>query len=117
MNYFASMVLLSSSVLDQLPVCVGADVQCFKLHLAEQALEIDKLRGDKTSLTEQLSLSSAAQKVAIDAATVANSYAQKIQAESQLHWYEKPVWWFALGFLAASAACIGLAAAVNHVTR
>lgn len=101
----------------KLPQCVETDIQCFKLHLADELLHTDDLQQQLDATKGQLSLAQQAEKIALDTAGVANNYAQKIQAAGQSHWYESPTLWFALGFLCASAVAIGIAAAINHVTR
>ena len=112
--FFASTIL-SNSVIPTIPACEGNDIGCYKLHLADQALEIDRLKADKDSLVQQLSLAQIGQKVALDAAGVANGYAQRIQQETQGHWYEKPALWFVLGGIVVGAVSIGMAAAFHYV--
>lgn len=100
-----------------LPACDPLDVNCLRLHLADQVLQIRDLTQQLESKTQQLDLAKAAEQAGLNAAKSANEYAQKIQVESRGHWYESTVLWFALGFLVASAVSIGLAAAFAHVTR
>lgn len=117
MIFCAVLAYSNSAGAATLPACLDADVGCLKLHLVDQQLQIQDLTQQRDSLTGQLSLSNAATKVALDAGAMANNYAQSIAKDAQGHWYERPIFWFALGFLAASALSIGLAAAINHVTR
>lgn len=103
--------------LPALPACDALDVNCLKLHLADQVLQIRDLSQQLDSKTQQLDIAKASEAAALSAAKSANEYAQKIQLESRGHWYESPALFFALGFLVASAASIGLAAAFAHVSR
>lgn len=100
-----------------LPACDLLDVNCLKLRLADQVLQIRDLTQQLDAKTQQLDLAKAAEQAGLNAAKSANEYAQKIQVESQGHWYQSTVLWFALGFLTASAAAIGLAGAFAHITR
>lgn len=100
-----------------LPACDLLDVNCLKLRLADQVLQIRDLTQQLDAKTQQLDLAKAAEQAGLNAAKSANEYAQKIQMESRGHWYESPVLFFALGFFVASAVSIGLAAAFAHVSR
>lgn len=115
--FCALLVFSSSAGAATLPACLDADVGCLKLHLVDQQLQIQDLAQQRDSLTGQLTLANETTKATLAAARLANNYAANIANEAQGHWYERPVLWFALGFLASAAACIGIAAAINHVTR
>ncbi len=115
---FGAILALSSySVPASLPVCDSIDSTCLKLHIADELLQIQDLTQQLNATKGQLDLAKLAEQAAINAATVANGYAQKIQSETQSHWYQAPVLWLSLGFVVASAISIGLAAAFAHVAR
>ncbi len=117
MKILALALAMSIAQQPPLPACDPLDVNCLKLHLADQILQIKDLSQQLDSKTQQIDIAKAAEQAALNAAKSANEFAQKIQVESRGHWYESTVLWFALGFLTASAAAIGLAGAFAHITR
>ena len=115
--FSAFMSLSSQSVAASLPVCEDSDASCLKLHIADQLLQLQDLAQQLAATKGQLDIAKMAEQGAINAATVSNRYAQKIEAETQKHWFDSPVLWLAVGFFIASGISIGLAAAFAHVAR
>lgn len=115
--FSAIMSLSSQSAASSLPVCEDADATCLKLHIADQLLDLQDMAQQLAATKGQLDIAKLAEQAAINAASVSNSYAQKIQSETQSHWYDAPVLWLAVGFFIASGISIGLAAAYAHVAH
>lgn len=113
----ALMSLSSLAAASSLPVCEDTDAVCLKLHVADQILELQDMAQQLAATKGQLDVAKMTAQGAMDSARVANSYAQKIQAETQSHWYDAPVLWLAIGFFVASGISIGLAAAFAHVAH
>ncbi len=114
---FGAILALSSySAPASLPACDATDYTCLKLHVMDELLQIQDLTQQLNATKSQLDLAKFAEQAAINAASVANSYAQKIQSETKSHWYEAPVLWVSVGFIVASIISVSLAAVYAHLS-